>query len=66
MRKFHRSMQAQLPAGSVVDCGYYYLDENGKKKPFVGKDGRPFLGLLDGNGRPLPEGRGLHILRFTL
>jgi len=50
----------------IVNKGATYKDPNtGEEKPFIGEDGRNYIGLLNESGGPLKTGEPVHFLWFA-
>lgn len=50
---------------AVVNQGYFYL-KDGKKFPFIDGFGKPYCGLLDWDGSPLPQGKPVVFVWFAV
>jgi hypothetical protein len=48
----------------MIQRGSQYKDSDGNLQPFIGKDGRRYIGLLNEFGAPLQIGEPLHVLWF--
>lgn len=48
----------------VIQRGSQYKDSEGNLQPFIGEDGRRYIGLLNEFGAPLQTGEPLYVLWY--
>jgi len=64
--EFREKTQNGIVYRGFIDRGLFWLDKDGKRKPFVRSDGTTYIGLLNGKGQPLQHGEPEHVLWFAI